>query len=347
MPHTIRPVLQQLAGPRFQTPAQVVNWMGAVQAQEYSMAKWAVGLRTKNPSLSVIERAFSAGEIIRTHILRPTWHFVSPHNIRWMLGLCGARVKRANLGYARTKDPEIDDKLCARFYTLLEKILRGNRLSRAEIMERCALRKFPMDPFRARRLLECAECDGIICGGAPRGREHTYVLLEERVPPAPELSEEESLAKLAEIYFRSRGPASQEDFVWWSGLTAGQARMAREMLRGKLNSDFFGSTEMFWLGNPSVCPAETVHLLPSFDEYLIAYKTRAACLDEKHFSKAFNRFGIFYPVLFVNGRIVGNWRKILGRHAPELETSFFVRSHGACRAALEAAQKRYLDFLAG
>lgn len=348
MPTNLRLFAQQLARPDFDNPVDVVAWMGAVQAQEISMAKWAVGLRAKEPALSAVENALKDGQILRLHILRPTWHYVAARDVRWMSQISGARIKAAWTSFARSSGLDVDGAFCNKTSKLLEKILPGKCLDRAELSAEFAKRGLDITEHVLRYVLCCAEADGLVCSGPERGRTHTYMLTDERVKDAPVFPREEALARLARLYFQSHSPASAEDFAWWSGLSVSEARRAIASLGAELTQDVFGARKLYvhasYAGRK---PASgVVHLLPPFDEYLISYKDRADALDPKHQPKAFNRFGTFYPVVLSDGRIVGNWQKIPGgKKGTDAEISFFTRKHGVEKTLLEKARKRYLKFL--
>lgn len=323
--------------------------MGAVQAQEITAAKWAVGLRTKNPRLSAVTRALNTGQIIRTHILRPTWHYVAAAEVRWMSQISGPRIKAAWTSFAHGRGIVLDDSFCAQARKILEKVLFGKSLSRAELAEEFVSRGLDVTEHTLRYVLCCAEADGLVCSGPERGRTHTYMLTEERVKNASVFPREEALSRLARLYFQSHSPASLEDFSWWSGLPAGEARRAVSSLGAELSREFFGGRELFVHASCSSYKEEAsaVHFLPPFDEYLISYKDRSDALDPKYQPKAFNRFGTFYPVILSGGRIVGNWQKKGNGASAEAEASFFVHRHGVDKRVLASAEKRYLDFLAG
>lgn len=347
MPTSIRLVAQQLAHPDFTDPADVVAWMGAVQAQEITMAKWAVGLRTKKPSLSAMERALQDGKILRLHILRPTWHYVAAQDVRWMSQISGPRIKAAWTSFARTNGISLEGGLYAKAQKLFEKILPGKSLDRTELSAAFAKHGLNITEHMLRYVLCCAEADGLVCSGPERGRTHTYMLTDERVKNAPVFPREEALARLARLYFQSHSPASAEDFAWWAGLAISEARRAIAALGAELVRDVFGARELYvhasGAGKKSASGA--VHLLPPFDEYLISYKDRMDALSAEHQPKAFNRFGTFYPVVLAQGRIVGNWQKKPGGKKPDVSVSFFTRRHGTDKTRLEQARQRYLEFL--
>lgn len=334
----IRLLSHQLAKPTFKTPKDLVSWMGAVQAQEYNMAKWAVGVRLKSPKLQEIETALQKGEIIRTHVMRPTWHFVAAEDIRWMLKLSGHRIKAANESFGRSMG--VDESLYPRCNDLIIRMLEGNKsLTREEISIEFEKAGIAADSGHVRRFLTRAEADAIICSGPDKGKQPTYALLEERVPIVPELTKEEALATLARRYFMSHSPATMNDFLWWSGLNVSDARQALSFIETELikEQDFFIHESY----NSSKSSKDVLHLLPSFDEYLISYKDRTAVLHPDFHHKAFNRWGIFYPVVLHNGKIIGNWKK----GTKKVECTFFEQTNDVAPELIEAAQNRFKSFI--
>src|SRR5262245_11522432 len=122
---------QHLAGNPLKTVAEVVGWLGAVQAQDYAGAKWAVGQRVQGAMDATIDQAFNAGTILRTHIMRPTWHFVTPADIRWLLELTAPRVNQVNATMYRKL--ELDETLFARSHKAIAGALEGEQfLTRIE-----------------------------------------------------------------------------------------------------------------------------------------------------------------------------------------------------------------------
>ncbi len=343
----VRVYSQQLSEAVFDKPGELVHWMGAVQAQHYQMAKWAVGLRLKSATLQTVEEALRRGEILRTHVMRPTWHFVAAEDIRWMLKLSFSRIKSANESFAKSKNLGITEKSYFRCNRLFERILEGNRsLTKEEIATELMKAGLVVDFARLTHYLTRAEAEGIVCSGVDKDKKSTYALLEERVPPVKELHREEALAKLAVSYFRSHSPASLQDFVWWSGLSIGDARHAMDLIRSELTSDRFASSRLFVHSScdKNMNIDRILHFLPAFDEYLISYKERETILNREYYFKAFNRWGTFYPVILYNGKIVGNWNKVASRGQVSVETSFFERMELDC-GLLKAAEKRYKEFI--
>ena len=305
---------QQLLNPLFCQPKELVSWLGAMQAQNYSMVKWAMGTRLKSATIQTVEEALRKGEILRTHVMRPTWHLVAAEDIRWMLKLSARRIKSANDSFAKGYDLEITDELYAKSYNLLEKILCGNKsLTKQEIAEHfcCSGILVEADNHRMTRFMVRAEQEGIVCSGEDKGGKYTYALLEERVPPVPEITKDEALARLARSYFRSHAPAVLQDFIWWSGLPVSEAKQAIYLIESELTAEQWNGQT--WYVHEACRTRGKVsgrlHLLPSYDEYLLGYKDRTDVLPKEHYPKAFTNNGLFYPVILHEGQVIGNWSK--------------------------------------
>jgi hypothetical protein len=328
---------QRLLRSEFRTPADVVRWLGAVQAQDYSAAKWAVGLRAPGASDASVERAFEEGAILRTHVLRPTWHFVAPSDIRWMLSLTGPRVQAANAYYYRTL--ELDPKTRRRSRAALERALRGGRyLTRAELAVVLKRARIATDGLRLAHLMADAELEAVVVSGPRRGKQFTYALLEERAPRAPELTRDEALAELARRYFTSHGPATLRDYAWWSGLTVREAKKGIE-LAALEEEELEGRTHWFAGGQASSTPRRaSAHLLPNYDEYVIAYKDRGPVLGD-------SGRDVFANYFVVDGRLAGSWRRTATKDTVDVEAVPYGRLSGDARRALAAAANRYGCFL--
>jgi len=240
--------------------------------------------------------------------MRPTWHFVSPSDIRWILALTAPRVNALNAYYYRQF--ELDDTLFSRSNAVLEKALQGGKhLTRSELQSILEQAGIATDDMRLTHIMMRAELDMIVCSGARRGKQFTYALLDERAPDAKMLQRNDALAELVRRYFTSRGPATVDDFVWWSGLTVTDARSALEMVRAEFSHDVIAN-KTYWFSS-SVPKMQDLslktHLLPPYDEYTIAYKDRSAVLDPAYTIQTRN--GIFSPIIIVDGCIVGTWKR--------------------------------------
>ena len=335
---------QHLAKPAATTPAEIVRRLGAVQAQDYGGAKWALGMRARGASDGSIERAFTDGSIVRTHVLRPTWHFVTPADIRWMLSLTGPRVKVTMAYYDRKL--ELDDALFRRSTAAIVGALRdGKQLTRAELAQ--ALRRAGIDVGGSQRLgqiLLRPELDGVICSGARRGKQFTYALLDERVPPTPTMSRDECLLELASRYFATRGPATANDFAWWSGLTVGDAKRAIALAGAALEREVIGDRP-YWSTPGLRTPtwrSPKVHLLPNYDELFIGLKDRSA-IGARIASVAppTATAALSAHVVTVDGQVVGGWKRLAGKEGVIVELRLLARLSVVEHRALEAAAEAY------
>jgi hypothetical protein len=285
--------------------------MGALQAQNYPMSKWAMGIRLPASTIRTIDKAIQGGEIIRMHVLRPTWHWIPKEDVRWMLALSKRNIQSA-LKF-RNKNSGITDNLCMQCNRTLEKMLAGQtHLTRQEICSVFHRSGINLSPTQMILVMMQAEIEGIVCSGIDKNNQCTYALLEERIPPTPMLSQDEALARLATKFFQSHSPASLYDFAWWSGLTRCEAKKAIDLIAPDLVQDK-RSSPCLWTHTSCSSPqrhnTESLHLLPSYDEYLIAYKDRIHVIDTQHQPKAFNAYGTFYPIVLCNGQVVGTWNK--------------------------------------
>lgn len=338
---------QRLAGEKFATPGEVVGWLGAVQSQDNAGGKWAVAQRINGMTEAAIEQAINEGTLVRTHILRPTWHFVTPQDLRWMLDLTAVRVKMKMASYARSL--ALDEAVFARSNDVIAKALQGGKhLTRAELGEALQQVGIATDDFRLGFLMGNAELDGVVCSGAMRGKQFTYALIEERVTPAPSLSRDEALAELARRYFISRGPATIQDYIWWSGLTIAEAREGIEAVKNELVEETIEG-EIYWR-SPTTQPAQlqspTVYLLPNYDEYIVAYADRSAIYDEQHGDKLDSRGNVlFQHTIVLDGVIVGTWKRTIKKREVVIEPTFFVLLTPAQTDAFTQAAQRYGDYL--
>ena len=287
-----------------------MRWLGAVQAQVYGDAKWALGLRMQRSADAQIEAAFSEGRILRTHVMRPTWHFVTPADIRWMLALTAPRVSAAMAPYNRRL--ELDATVFRRSQRAIVRALSGgHQLTRQEL--KVVLQRGGVQADGVQRLAHIvmqAELDAVICSGARRGKQFTYALLDERVPMSRPRSREDAVAELARRYFTSHGPAQVHDFAWWSGLTITEARTGLEAIERDLARHTVDG-KAYWYLSSVRAPIATrpAYLLPLFDEYLIAYKDRRAALDVSRWTRITSRDPFSAPVV-VNGQVVGGWKRL-------------------------------------
>ncbi|MDQ8011110.1 MAG: winged helix DNA-binding domain-containing protein [Flavobacterium nitrogenifigens] len=328
------------------SPEEIVHHFGAMQAQDYAMAKWAIGSRC-NSSEKIIEEAVNSGKVIRTHILRPTWHFVSADDIYWMLELSAPQVKRFTASAA--KKFGYDEKKLDQVNSSIEKLLAGNNhLTRDEIIQELGIKKTSNEDFLSAAIMMNAELDGLVCNGRMKGKQITYALLEERVSkPKTKLSKEEGLAKLALRYFESHGPATLLDFSWWSGFAPTICQKAINAIELQLSSITIDN-QTYWLAKNTSLEdnfRESVHFLPAFDEILISYKTREVSFTGNHQSKTFTNNGIFKPVILENGKVIGIWKRTIKKDHVKIETEFFNETASSKKEILFEGIKAFETYL--
>ena len=338
---------QHLTRAPFATVTALVHAQGAVQAQDFGAAKWALGLRCRGATDAAMDVALAEGTILRTHVLRPTWHFVLPADIRWMLRLTAPRIAATMAPYDRQLG--LDAAVIRRSNAALARALAGGvQLTRASISTILARSRLPVDTISLAHLLMRAELDEVVCSGPRTAKQFTYALFDERVPPSPELGRDESLAELTRRYFTARGPATPRDFAWWSGLTVADARRGIEAVGEALEASVIDGIA-YWA--PSAKPAvrqpssPSAHLLPNYDEYFIGYRDRGAILERAHAARAMGSVALTAHVIEVDGQVVGGWRRTAKKGLVTVELHPVVRLSAAERDAVAIAAERYGAFL--
>ncbi len=313
---------QRLIGEPFKSAIDAVRWLGAVQSQDYIGAKWALAQRTRGITEAELDRLFDEGEILRTHVMRPTWHFVLPEDVRWLLHLTGPRVAAGLAG--RYRELELDDRTIARALAAFGRALAGNHhLTRPELGEVLRTARISPEGQRLPHLIASGELGGLIVSGPRRGKQFTYALLEERVPIGRVMDRVEALTELARRYFRSHGPAQAQDFVWWSGLTASDARVGIARAGPALEHQSIAGKD-YWFdaeAGPPRNAANVVHLLPNFDEYTVAYRDRAVLIPpDRPFEPGLFAFGsLLSNVVTVGGVVRGAWRRTTAQAGMRVE----------------------------
>ncbi|WP_353482048.1 winged helix DNA-binding domain-containing protein [Haliscomenobacter sp.] len=350
MPTEKLPVLrlhnQKITNPDFVTPQELVAHMGAIQAQDYPMSKWAVGLRVPGTTDADIEAALDSGELVRTHVLRTTWHLVAGQDLRWMLALTSKQIKAASA--SRDRELGIDSALYSHTNDLIAKALEGGKnLTREEVMLELERGGVKTDSSRAVHFMMNAEVDAIVCNGVMKGKKLTYALIDEKIPPGLVLSKDEALATLAKRYFSSHAPATLPDFQWWSGLSMPDARAGLESIKNELQSFVVdGKTYFFEEKNlAALNPDPSVFFLPAFDEYTVSYKDRSTVFESKWHKEAITSNGIFKPIIVVDGLVVGTWKRTVQKNKVVIEPTFFDPKDKLAIEVMEKATAAFGTFL--
>ena len=309
-PIAIRLLNQQLASPQFTGPAEVVSHMGAVQAQEYRMMRWAVAMRTRKPSLAAFKRAFDDGQIIRLHLLRGTWQLISADDYWPLLHLCAPRATAVIRGWMRSSGVSIGDDELARVREILVRTVsdKGSAV-KEDFVQALAVRGIVMDEHRLSYHLRMAELSGTLCSGDLLPMKATYALTEQKVGPRTAVDRDEALLTLTRKYFQSHQPATLEDFVWWSGLNIGDCRRGIAMMDDAIHAVKWQGRLFYMTDGCRTRGFRKGHylLIPPYDEYLIGYKSRDIVLSPECRHRAHNNSGIFQPVIAHDGIICGNW----------------------------------------
>jgi hypothetical protein len=330
-------------------PADVVASLGAVQSQDFAGGKWALSMRTKNDAPdSAIEQAFDEGKILRTHVLRPTWHFVHPADIRWILQLTAPRVHAFNAYMYRQL--ELDKAVFQKSNKVITKALEGNNhLTRVELG--AALKKAGIiaNNLRLTYLMMYPELEGIICSGPRRGKQFTYALIEERAPKAKPMKQDEALAELTKRYFSTRGPATLQDFSWWSGLTVADARKGMDLIKSLFVSEAIRGKSYWFPASMKTAQVKSplAHLLPNYDEYFIGFKDRDDIGEVVRNARVHMSNAAFLAhVISLDGQLVGGWKRTLEKKKVNVALNPVVKiTRDQKQAVLDAAERfgKFLD----
>jgi hypothetical protein len=329
----------------FARPEEAVAWYGAMQGQDYRHAKWAVGIRCAGVSEADVEQAIADRTLIRTWAMRSTLQFVAAEDVIWLLDLVGPRqVAHASVNDARRFG--LDDAAFAIAEQVLGKALRGKVLTRKETYAALERQGVSTAGQRGYHIVVRAALNGQVCQGPPRDKEDTFVLLDEWLLPASPKPREGAQAELALRYFRSHGPATLEDFVWWSSLTVAEARAGLEAAKSRLLREVVGDVTYWWASEASPPPKRypAAHLLPGFDEYLLGYTDRSHILRNIPKAEVVHSNGIFRPTVLMSGQIVGTWSSRKLPHGLEYIPEIYGETRQILQA-VEAAAVRFGEFL--
>ena len=309
-PIAIRLLNQQLVAPQFSDPAEVVSYMGATQAQEYRMMRWAVEMRTRRPSAKAFKQAFDSGRIIRLHLMRGTWQLVSAEDYWMMIGLCAPKAVAVTKGWMSSNKISIpDDELYHVRDILAQTAADLGSATKEDIVQALADKDIRMDDHRLSYHIRMAEMSGTLCSGELLPMKASYALTANKVKPVVQMDKDEALAYFTRKYFQSRQPATLEDFVWWSGLNISDCRKGIELLGNTIHVERWKGRDYYLTDD---CRTRGFRkgkflLIPSYDEYLISYKSRDVVLPLEHRHHAHNNSGIFQPIIAYDGTICGNW----------------------------------------
>jgi hypothetical protein len=337
---------------RFKSPADVVAWFGAVQAQDYLGSLWAIGLRLRNATEHSVEAALAARALIRCWPMRGTLHFVAADDARWMTQLHAPRVLARNAARMK-REVDVDAAVIGRSREVVVRALEGGRrLERATLYEMLEARRIRTGNSRGLHILLWLAMEGTICLTGRSGKQHAFALLDEWIPTSKQLEREAALAELSRRYFTSHGPATLHDFMWWAGITAKDARAAIDgaglhlvcqVFEGRA---YWSATEKPTLRRVRTPNARTplVRLLPAYDEFTVAYRDRSLLVTSP--SKMLRAgLGLLNPVVVVNGKVLGAWSRRIAKGAVRIEVKLLRALNRMEHAGLLAATRAYGAFL--
>lgn len=317
---------QLLGGNALATPHAVVSHMLAVQAQDYLGALWAVGARMKSAVEADIERAIEARQIVRCWPLRGTLHFVAAEDVWWLLDLLAPRVLEHHRPRLQ-KEFSIDARTLARCRTLTGRALRGgNALMRAELYAIWEKAGIATKASRGLHILFALAHESLICFGSRRGKQQTFVLLEEWVPRPK--SKPGDLRELGRRYLAGHGPAAPNDLAWWAGLTG---KEAAEALAGEHS---FRAARL-----------PNVQLLPPFDEYTVAYRDRSAVVDPAFAKRVNAGGGMINAIVVIDGLVAGSWKRTIRGTSVHVSVTPFRELSERERRGIDRQVTRYAKFL--
>ena len=321
-PATIRLLNQQLVAPQFSDPAELVGYMGAMQAQEYRMMRWAVAMRTRKPSAKAFKQAFDNGRIIRLHLMRGTWQLVAAEDYWMMIDLCANKAIAVTKGWMSSNKISIPDEELTKVRDILAQTAADlGSATKEDFVSALAEKDIRMDDHRLSYHIRMAEMSGTLCSGNLLPMKATYALTANKVKPKEKTDRDEALVLFTRKYFQSRQPATLEDFVWWSGLNISDCRKGIALLGNSIRVERWRGRDFYLT---ETCRIRGFRkgkflLIPPYDEYLISYKSRDIVLPPEHKHHAHNNSGIFQPVIAYGGTICGNWSPF----KDDCQTSFF------------------------
>jgi hypothetical protein len=351
---------QRLSGEKAPSVAELVEHFGAVQAQDFAGALWAIAQRLRPgrkgdcATAAQVETAIAERSVIRTWPMRGTLHFVPAADARWMIRMLGPRVISSTASYRRKL--EIDRTVLSKSRRTIAKALEGGRaLTRPEAYALLEKAGIETKSGRGLQIMFCLAHESLVCFGSREGKQHTFVLLDEwtAAASARDPGRDEALSILASRYFASHGPASVRDFAWWTGLSLTNARLAHEVVRPRLKRFTAGGRELWGTetqkSTSEAAPAgPRALLLPNYDEYIVGYTDRSALSIEKDPGAVDGRGNIlFMNTIVLDGRIVGTWSRRVRSSPIEVELALVEGLDAKSRAAIDEAVARHQSFMAG
>ena len=326
-PVAIRLLNQQLVAPKFSDPAEVVGYLGAIQAQEYRLMRWAVAMRTKKPSMKAFKEAFNSGRIIRLHLMRGTWQLITAEDYWPILELCAPKAISVTKGWMSSNKISIpDEEMLQIREILLQTAVDKRSVTKEDFVQALAEKDITMDDHRLSYHIRMTEMSGLLCSGDLLPMKASYALTANKVKSTVKMNRDEALMRFTRKYFQSRQPATLEDFLWWSGLNVSDCRKGIALLGDTIHVEHWKGRDFYLTDD---CRTRGFRkgqflLIPPYDEYLIGYKSRDIVLLPEHRNHAHNNSGIFQPIIAHDGIICGNWSPF----KEDCQVEFFEGDYG-------------------
>jgi hypothetical protein len=344
-----RLAVQGICGDHFSDPLEAVQSLGAVQAQDYPAAIWAIGLRTKNSTMMRIEKELvDYRTIVRTPLLRNTIHVVPSENLRWMIKLFSERMKKNLQNIARSSHIALDRSMIEKGQTIIRTVLQdGNHMTRKDLGDTLRERGIPVKGMALLLMVQYAHADGLICYGPRKGTQQYLVLTGEWLPPFPEIGPEDAMKRMAIQYFKGHGPASLHDFAWWTGLKLSDARLGLSMAQGEL-AHFVIDKTTYWMAaraEPDCGNRTGPWLLPNYDEYTVGYRDREAIIRPDFRYRGDSRGIVLSNVIVLDGEIIGTWKRFFEKSSLQVKTRTFLDLNRVDQNLLAEEVDRYISFM--
>jgi hypothetical protein len=335
---------QHLARPHAGSARDAIGSLLAVQAENSGQAAWAVASRTASPDQAELAALLEDGAVLRTHVLRPTWHFVLAEDIAWLLDLTGPRVRRST-GQQLRNAHGLDEAAIDRAVTAVaDALAESGHLTRTRLADELGERGVKVSGQMLMILLAHAELDGLICSGRVAGGQHTYSLMSDRVPAPRRLERTEALAEIALRYFTGHGPATERDLAYWASLSLTDVRAGLQQVRDQLGS-FRHDGRTFWHapgGAPGGRQEPAAHLLQILDETYRGYQDSRWVLDA---AGAVPRVrAATTGMALVDAQIVAAVRRTVSRDQAHFELRPYGDLTAAEIAAIERAAGRFGEY---
>ena len=338
--------IQQISSHQFEKPNEIVKWFGGIQAQDYPAAKWALGLRLKGITDNQIEKEIATKKFVRTWMFRGTLHFIAADDVNWMLDLIAPGIISKFKG--RHRELGLTPEVLSKAEKVIITMLSGDKaISRKALFEELELNGVATKEQKGIHLMLWASYNKLICHGPIDGKQFTYALYDDWIVKNGTISQDEALAKLALRYFTGHGPATLQDFMWWSGLGVNDTKKGLEAVRSQLAVEIVEGQEYFM--HPELPELKKTSakafLLPAFDEFYLAYKNRSISLESHHHSTVASVNGIFFPTIVVDNRIVGLWKKEIKKNSILIDLKPFTELKNSHKELIAKAAKDYGQFL--